>query len=283
MSSTRDIAESGRTAPFQRATSDVFHPCGTITCSRESPCTPVAQMTSRQRRWHFYDLVQKNTFEKGMIINYPSMNICQANDPNAVQTQFGAVCFKTRYAIVIENENELEVLQLGTAGGSGPLAKSTAIRVDCFGLKKEGDDDYYCWDEDLKRDVAVTPGKGVYDIAKYCPYQPVTGSFGNILDSIRLPRDSRIQIHGTIDEQVLNSILQKRARRLLQKLTLTMPPEMWIEVVQKRLDNDKEALQMQKDRISSEQTKRRQHPKDQPHQHAKTGQAQVCLTEVLSL
>ncbi|KAI4949525.1 hypothetical protein J4E91_005264 [Alternaria rosae] len=254
MSSTRDIAESERTAPLQR-------------------------MTFRQRRWHFYDLVQKDTYEKGMIINYPSMNICQANDPNAVQTQFGTVCFKTGYAIVIENENKLEVLQLGTAGRRGPLAKSTAIRVDCFGMKKEGDDKYYCWNETLKRNVAVTPGKGVYNVAKDCPCQPVAGSFGNILGVIRLPRDSRIQTYGMIDEQALNSILQKRARRLLRKLILTMPPEMWIELVQTRLDNDKEAPQMRKDRLGSEQTKREQHHRNQPHQYPKTGQAQVHFSQ----
>ncbi|KAI4916330.1 uncharacterized protein J4E92_009247 [Alternaria infectoria] len=216
---------------------------------------------SEERRWNDHTPVDKDEYVKGMIVNFPDVVLCEEKDPNAVSTQFGWLCFKTRYGIVIDNTTELEVLKLGTAGGSGPSSKPIEVRVDCFGLKKAEDAEYYCWDERKGKEVAYVPEKGVYDIEANCPYQPKTGAFGNVLDAIHLPHDSRIQVCGAIEEDVLNAILKKRNRRLLQKQSRSTPKDMWIEELEARLDKDKHAQQDADDKARPEQMKQDQQTK----------------------
>ncbi|KAI4618226.1 uncharacterized protein J4E87_007894 [Alternaria ethzedia] len=213
---------------------------------------------SEERRWNDHTPVDKDEYVKGMIVNFPDVVLCEEKDPNAVSTQFGWFCFKTRYGIVIDNTTKLEVLKLGTAGGSGPLSKPVEVRVDCFGLKKVEHAEYYCWDERKGKEVAYVPEKGVYDIEANCPYQPKTGAFGNVLDVIPLPHDSRIQVCGAIEEDVLNAILKKRNRRLLQKQSTSTPKDMWIEELEARLNKDKRSHQDIDDKARPEKTKQDQ-------------------------
>ncbi|KAI4677118.1 uncharacterized protein J4E88_006925 [Alternaria novae-zelandiae] len=223
---------------------------------------------SQETRWNNHAPVDKDNYKRGTIVNFPHVVLCEANGPNAVQTQFGWFCFKTRYGIVIDNTTELEVLKLGTSGGRGPLSKPIQVRVDCFGLKKAEDAEFYCWDEELGSKVACTPEKGVYDIEVGCPYQPKTGAFGNVLDVIPLPHDSRIQVCGEIGEDVLNAILKKRNRRLLQKQSTSTPKDMWIEELEARLDKDKHTHQDADDKTRPEQTKQDQQPSQNRQQGA---------------
>ncbi|KAI4709156.1 hypothetical protein J4E89_005904 [Alternaria sp. Ai002NY15] len=232
---------------------------------------------SEERRWNDHTPVDKDEYVKGMIVNFPDVVLCEEKDPNAVSTQFGWFCFKTRYGIVIDNTTELEVLKLGTSGGRGPLSKPIQVRVDCFGLKKAEDAEYYCWDEELGSKVACTPEKGVYDIEAGCPYQPKTGAFGNVLDVIPLPHDSRIQVCGEIGEDVLNAILKKRNRRLLQKQSTSTPRDMWIEELEARLNKDKHTHQDADDKTRPEQMKQDQQPSQNRQQGA---QLQVYKDEV---
>jgi hypothetical protein len=197
----------------------------------------------KDSRWTHHSREFKESFEKGMFVNFPHVVLCEANNPDAVKTEFGWYCFKTRYGIVIDNTTELEILKLGTAGGRGPLSKSTEIRVDCFGLKKAGEAQYYCEGEIPGSKVAFAPEKGIYDIPAGCPYQPKIGAFGNVLDVIKLPYDSRIEVCGTIHEEVLNAILKKRNRRLLQKQSSSIPMIMWIEELEARLAKDRQTDQ----------------------------------------
>jgi len=229
---------------------------------------------SEEGRWNDHTPVDKDEYVKGMIVNFPHVVLCEAKDPNAVPTQFGWFCFKTRYGIVIDNTTELEVLKLGTAGGSGPLSKPVEVRVDCFGLKKVEHAEYYCWDERKGKEVAYVPEKGVYDIEANCPYQPKTGAFGNVLDVIPLPHDSRIQVCGAIGEDVLNAILKKRNRRLLQKQSTSTPKDMWIEELEARLNKDKQSHQDIDDKARSEMTKQDQQLSQNRQQGA---QLHVCL------
>ena len=229
---------------------------------------------SEEGRWNDHTPVDKDEYVKGMIVNFPHVVLCEAKDPNAVPTQFGWFCFKTRYGIVIDNTTELEVLKLGTAGGSGPLSKPVEVRVDCFGLKKVEHAEYYCWDERKGKEVAYVPEKGVYDIEANCPYQPKTGAFGNVLDVIPLPHDSRIQVCGAIGEDVLNAILKKRNRRLLQKQSTSTPKDMWIEELEARLDKDKHSHQDIDDKALPEKTKQDQQLSQNRQQGA---QLHVCL------
>jgi len=229
---------------------------------------------SEKTRWNNHAPVDKDNYKRGTIVNFPHVVLCEANDPNAVQTQFGWFCFKTRYGIVIDNTTELEVLKLGTSGGRGPLSKPIQVRVDCFGLKKAEDAEYYCWDEELGSKVACTPEKGVYDIEVGCPYQPKTGAFGNVLDVIPLPHDSRIEVCGEIREDVLNAILKKRNRRLLQKQSRSTPKDMWIEELEARLDKDKHSNQDIDDKVRPEKTKQDQQLTQNRQQGA---QLHVCL------
>jgi hypothetical protein len=142
-----------------------------------------------------------------------------------------------------------------------------------LGLKKEGDDQYHCWDERLQRKVAFTPEKGVYDISTACRYQPRMGSFGNVLDVIRLPHDSLVKICGEIDEGVLDEILAKLIRKLSQKSSQGMPMEIWIAELQARLDKDKLILQEAQKKVRERQIKQGQHPTnaEQLHRHLPPG------------
>ncbi|KAH6881552.1 hypothetical protein BKA58DRAFT_395957 [Alternaria rosae] len=234
---------------------------------------------SNEGRWNDHTPVDKDEYVRGTIVNFPHVVLCEAKDPNAVLTQFGWFCFKTRYGIVIDNTTELEVLKLGTAGGSGPSSKPVEVRVDCFGLKKAEETVYYCWDERKKSKVAYVPEKGVYDIEADCPYQPKTGAFGNILDIIHLPHDSRIQVCGEIGEDILNAILKKRNRRLLQKQSMSTPKDMWIEELEVRLGKDKHTYQDADDKVHPEQMKQDQQPSrnrqqvTQPQDHAVQGRS----------
>lgn len=227
-----------------------------------------------ETRWNNHTPVNKNVYKRGTIVNFPHVVLCEANDPKAVQTQFGWFCFKTRYGIVIDNTTKLEVLKLGTSGGRGPLSKPIEVRVDCFGLKKAEETEYYCQGEQPGSKIACTPEKGVYDIEAVCPYQPKIGAFGNILDVVHPPHDSRIQLCGQVEKDVLDAIIKKRNRRPLQKQSTSIPRDMWIEELEARLNKDKHTHQDLDDKAHPEQTKQDQQPSQECLQRA---QPRVCL------
>ncbi|CAO2647587.1 Nn.00g085090.m01.CDS01 [Neocucurbitaria sp. VM-36] len=201
-----------------------FHPCNRSNCSLTSPCVPVKSMTTNERRFHVYYPLAKRNFEDGQIVNFPSLVMCGSGPEDGMRTEYGIMVAKNRYGIVIERTvTGLGVIALGTSHGHGPMNKPDEKRAKCFGLANK-DEPYRCKD-DMGNLVPFQPELGVFTIPRDINYKAKPGVYGDISEITNLPYDSRITLHGWLEQNVLNRILELRVEKILQRAISSIPLE----------------------------------------------------------